>query len=230
MEKIKAFLKLEFPLASALDVACGTGQSTRALSAIAREVTGTDLSEEMLTFAKQEETTNIHYVQSPAEQLPFPDATFDLITVSLAFHWFDRKRFFLEAARGLKDKGWLVIYSNNFASMMKANPDFEPFAKNVYLQRYSPPRNSETFTLEDVKRFGFAFASHETYSNEISFTPETLANYLMTQSNVIAKLEGGSEHAEDIYTWLIKALTPLMPEGHGFFTFKGDVLYLQKQA
>jgi ubiquinone/menaquinone biosynthesis C-methylase UbiE len=230
IEKIKEFLTLESPLAQALDVACGTGQSTRALSAIAQHVIGTDLSEEMLKFARQENVaSNITFLQSPAEVLPFADQTFDLITVSLAFHWFEREKFLAQANRVLKDKGWLLIYHNHFAAMMKENPEFEPFVHNVYATHYpQPARNKEPITQESVQAFGFHLTTTETYSNEVLFTVKNLVNYLMTHSNVIAKVEQGTERVEEAYAWLTEKTKPLLPNGQGTFTFKGDIVYLQK--
>src|SRR5687768_2876132 len=80
---IKDFLQLEVPVNLALDVACGTGQSTVALKEIAKQVIATDVSEEMLAQAPA--NASIQYVQAPAEELPLPDDSLDLITVSLAF-------------------------------------------------------------------------------------------------------------------------------------------------
>jgi ubiquinone/menaquinone biosynthesis C-methylase UbiE len=226
IEKIKAFLRLETPLLQALDVACGTGQSTKALAAITKNVMGLDVSEEMLVYARAD-NPGITFIQSPAESLPFEDDRFDLMTVSLAFHWFDRKAFLLEASRVLKTRGWLVIYNNNFSAQMKENLEFDGFFKDEYLKRFpNPPRNNQPLSKDTYRALGFETVSSETYSNDIAFTPETLANYLMTQSNVIARLEQGSENAEDIYAYILNVVKPFFAEGT--FVFKGTIDYLQK--
>jgi ubiquinone/menaquinone biosynthesis C-methylase UbiE len=230
IEKIREFLTLESSLPKALDVACGTGQSTRALNTLAEKVIGVDLSEEMLAFAKQENAiTNISYLQSSAEVLPFENETFDLITVSLAFHWFERSKFLAEANRVLKSNGWLVIYNNNFAAMMKENPEFEPFVKNIYATHYpQPTRNSEPITQESLQPFGLQLVSHEFYSNEVLFTVKSLVNYLMTHSNVIAKVEQGTQRVKEAHAWLTEKTKDLLPHGKGTFMFKGNITYLQK--
>jgi len=48
---------------------------------------------------------NVVYQEADAEDLPFEEEKFDLITVGLAFHWFDQKRFLREAWRVLKRAG-----------------------------------------------------------------------------------------------------------------------------
>ena len=90
IEKVKDFIGIDKPAPQALDVACGTGQSTVALKEIAEWIVGVDSSEEMLTLAPQDD--RIRYIKAPAEDLPFSEAEFDLITASEAIHWFDRGR------------------------------------------------------------------------------------------------------------------------------------------
>jgi demethylmenaquinone methyltransferase / 2-methoxy-6-polyprenyl-1,4-benzoquinol methylase len=87
------------PADRALDVCCGTGDIARALAQRGARVVGLDFSTPMLTVARarQEElrekqraadrngsdgkTPNPHFVRGDAQRIPFPDATFDIITV-----------------------------------------------------------------------------------------------------------------------------------------------------
>src|SRR3954470_2404473 len=100
IKHIKDYLHLNKKLNKALDVACGTGLSTKALLEIATNVYGTDTSQEMLNLALLPNT--IHYSKAAAEQQPFADNTFDLITVSSGVHWFNIDQFLAEANRILK--------------------------------------------------------------------------------------------------------------------------------
>ena len=108
IEHIKETLHLETKLAKALDVACGTGLSSKALLAIANEVQGTDSSAEMLKYAGL--NPSIHFQKASAENLPFPELEFDLITVCSGVHWFQIDLFLKEAYRVLKKNAWLVLY------------------------------------------------------------------------------------------------------------------------
>jgi len=65
------------------------------------------------------------------------------------------------------------------------------------------------------------------HTNEISFSPEHLARYLMTQSNVIAAVEQGSESLPAVYSWLLESVGPLFPVRAATFLFGGEILFLQ---
>lgn len=102
IKHIKEYLHLNNKLDNGLDIACGTGLSTKALLEIATNVYGTDTSQEMLNLALQPD--KINYSLASAEQQPFADKTFDLITVSSGVHWFHIDKFLAEANRLLKSK------------------------------------------------------------------------------------------------------------------------------
>ena len=91
MTHIKTFLSLPYPLSRALDVGCGTGQSSLALTTLASEVFGVDASLAMLQEAVQD--ARIQYRHASAESLPFPTSSFPMMTVAIAFHWFHRPLF-----------------------------------------------------------------------------------------------------------------------------------------
>lgn len=139
-------------LESALDVACGTGLSAKALLSIAERVFASDLSEEMLNYAKQ--IDGMTCVLAPAEKQPFDDQSFDLITVSSALHWFEVDAFFAECSRLLKPKAWLVIYNNYFRAEMDGKEAFKHWFKTQYLQDFpSPPRQNQVdFSAEHLSR------------------------------------------------------------------------------
>src|SRR5262249_7923954 len=140
---------------------------------------------------------HIRYLLAPAEHIPFPDDAFDMVTVASAFHWLDRARFLPEASRVLRSCGWLVMYGNGFQRTMQANPAFHHWNEEIYLARYPlPPRNHQPLTPTEARQYGFCPMGKETYTNEVVFSPQELANYLMTQSTIIAAVEQGTERAE----------------------------------
>jgi SAM-dependent methyltransferase len=228
INKIGHFLGLREPepIPLALDAACGTGQSTVALKEIAYRVVGTDVSREMLTRALRE--AGVRYVEASAEDLPFADGSFQLITVALALHWFDRSRFLAEARRVLEPSWWLVIYDNGFFGEMKENPRYERWHREEYLVRYpSPPRNKEPLTDDECRKHGLRLIKREIYANEVLFSAEELANYLMSQSNVTAAVEDERENPESIREWLVDSVAPMFGKPRGTFRFGGATEYLQ---
>jgi len=226
IEKMRDFLQLKSRVRGALDVGCGTGQSALALLAVADTVQAIDTSAEMLARAIPD--PRICYQQSTAEEMPFANASFDLITVSLAFHWFDRPRFLAGASRVLRPQGWLVIYNNGFCGSMVENDEFAKWSNDVYLQRYpTPSRRGALLTGNEVAPHGLSFVHQENYDNQVPFTKEILAGYLMTQSNVIAAAEQGQETVEGVYQWLLYELSPLLGDDAGTFDFSGYIWYVQ---
>lgn len=78
------------PEARVLDLCCGTGDMTRALIALrpraGEPVTGLDFSHQMLSIAHAKfPTANVQWVEADAMHLPYPDASFDLITTAFGF-------------------------------------------------------------------------------------------------------------------------------------------------
>lgn len=71
---------------AALDACCGTGDLSLALKKAFGpdlELTGSDLSAAMLSAAK-EKLPGMKFVQAEAKALPFPDGSFDLVTLAFA--------------------------------------------------------------------------------------------------------------------------------------------------
>lgn len=102
------------PTWHALDVATGGGHTARAFALHTHDVIAFDLTHPMLQATRADFVgrglANLRYVQGGAEQLPFADGTFDLVTCRLATHHFAGVgRFFKEAARVLKAGGVLAI-------------------------------------------------------------------------------------------------------------------------
>lgn len=206
IKHIKDYLHLDKKLDNALDIACGTGLSTKALLEIATNVYGTDASQEMLNFASLSDI--IHYSLAFAEQQPFSDNNFDLITVSSAVHWFNIDKFLLEANRILKSKSWLVLYKNYFISEMVGNNNFTNWFPDVYLKKFpSPPRNDDySWTNENLILKNFTFVTEERFKNPITFNKNQLVLYFTTQSNIIAAVEEKQTTYQEVENWLEEEL------------------------
>src|SRR3989338_1277721 len=94
-----------------LDVGCGPGIHAREYARLGANVTGVDVTSEMIEIAKKYcptaafQTANIY-------TLPFNDNSFDIVTASLmTFHLDDPARAFKEVKRVLKDNG-KFLYSD----------------------------------------------------------------------------------------------------------------------
>jgi len=96
-----------------LDVGCGTGKLLK--SAEARfpgaKLVGVDAAIEMVKYAQTSNPTGtIQFQRATAEELPFPNASFELVFSTMTFHhWSNQTKGIAEVARVLTPGGrWLL--------------------------------------------------------------------------------------------------------------------------
>ncbi len=125
---------------SYLDIGCGSGNYTEAIYARGFNISGLDISRQMLDLATQKKP-QIPWIHGDARKLPFQPATFDGAICVLSTHHFKKelKEAFSEVFRVLKSgsfviftplrehmkKWWLCEYFPNL--MQKAGNDMESF-------------------------------------------------------------------------------------------------------
>lgn len=104
-----------------LDLGCSVGMSTFALQAAypQAQITGLDLSPYFLAVARYralQRGAKIRWVHAAAEQTGLPEATFDLVTLSLVFHELPQiaaQQILREARRLLRPQGHLALMDMN---------------------------------------------------------------------------------------------------------------------
>jgi ubiquinone/menaquinone biosynthesis C-methylase UbiE len=99
--------------ARALDVATGGGHTALCVARMGWSVTAGDVSARMLEAARRllgEAGLPLETLRFAAEEIPFADATFDLVTVRVAPHHFSSpEKFVGEAARVLRPGGHFLL-------------------------------------------------------------------------------------------------------------------------
>ncbi|MBC8163888.1 MAG: methyltransferase domain-containing protein [Roseiflexaceae bacterium] len=100
-----------------LDIATGGGHTALAFAPHVREVVASDLTAPMLAaaerFIRSQGAQNVSFELADAEELPFAEASFDLVTVRIAPHHFpDPARFVGEVARVLRPGGQFIFNDN----------------------------------------------------------------------------------------------------------------------
>lgn len=228
---IRKFLKIEAKLDKSLDIACGTGLSTKALLEISNNVYGTDSSEKMLEYATNKE--DIHYILAKGEQQPFENNFFDLITVSSGIHWFTINEFLNEANRLLKNNCCLVIYDNFFISKMENAPEFSQWFPNIYLKKFPSPKrnNSYNWSNENLSLYNFELINQEDFLNPIEYSKDELILYFTTQSNITSAVERGNYSYQEIEDWLNKELSVFFSKQKKRIIYYGNwIKYLKQKS
>ncbi len=115
-----ALLKARRPLTSGLDlleVSCGRGGGLAAFRAAAPDMfntTGLDIAASAVSFCRSTygESESLRFVEGSALELPFADASFDVVlNVEASNDYGDRPRFFTEVARVLRPDG-VFLYTD----------------------------------------------------------------------------------------------------------------------
>jgi SAM-dependent methyltransferase len=96
-----------------LDLGCGFGEHCRAFVARGAEfVMGVDISERMLTVAREENSdARIEYRRMPMEDIDGITERFDLVVSSLAIHYVENFGALMEKIYGLLSPGGVLVYS-----------------------------------------------------------------------------------------------------------------------
>ncbi|WP_152656447.1 class I SAM-dependent methyltransferase [Oceanobacillus sp. CFH 90083] len=109
-----------------LDVATGGGQVAKTLAPSAKQVIATDLTPSMLTNVRNSinENDNIFFMIADAEELPFLDHSFDIVTCRIAAHHFPHPEKFIQEAYRVLKPGGKCLFVDNVASEDEAEDQF----------------------------------------------------------------------------------------------------------
>lgn len=142
-----------------VDVACGTGNYTVALSKLGVKITGTDISEEMLQQARKK-AQNISWDKADVTKLPYENGSFMGATCVLAIHHFeDLSKAFREIFRVIH-RGRFVIFTASPEQMMHywLNEYFPNALRSSYVQM---PKISDV--IKCLKQAGFRINGIESF-------------------------------------------------------------------
>lgn len=192
------------PQARVLDVACGTGVVARTVAARLQgegQVSGLDLNPTMLEVARrrsEDAGLAIDWVQGNAQDLPFPDAAFDLVFCQQGIQFFpDRARAVREMYRVLSPGGEVAVACWRGLSR---NPFFARLAQ-VVQQQVGSDALAMPFALDDpleltglLRQAGFEDVSVEPVAfTAIYADPDRFVEMQMTASAAgIPALQGMS--------------------------------------
>jgi SAM-dependent methyltransferase len=149
-----------------LDVGCGTGANLEMLSQFGT-AEGVDVSPEALSFCRERGLNNVRLGQ--AEQLPYPDNSFDIVTgLDVVEHLDDDVAGLREMARVLRPGGYALLFVPAFMFLWGVQDDI-----SHHRRRYT-----ETGLKQAVRSAGFEI-DRFTYANLTFFGPILLGRLLM---------------------------------------------------
>lgn len=192
----------------AWDCATGNGQVASVLSAHFDQVNATDISAQQLEKAVQ--NANITYTVCSAEQTPFPDQFFDIITVAQALHWFDTDAFHREVRRVAKPGAVLAEWGYGNAQI---DPVIDPVFYHFYEIIIGPYWDSKRKLVDEGYAsipFPFDEAVHQNFTIRRNWDLDRFLNYLRTWSSVQKYIR---QHGNDPVLWMADQLKTIWGVG-----------------
>ena len=125
---------------TAIELGCGTGYVSSFLARLGARVVGIDPSKEQLATARrlnEEHELGIEFVEGVAEQVPYPDESFDFAVSEYgAATWSDPQLWIPEAWRLLRPRGELVFLGNHPLVMLVQDQTGEELVTQTLINPY----------------------------------------------------------------------------------------------
>lgn len=178
----------------ALDLGTGTGTLAIGFAERGLEVTGLDISDELLTVARRaaaDRGLSAHFVVGQAEATGLDESSFDLVSAGQCWWWFDGDAVVAEAIRVLATNGRLLI----------CNFSYLPLPGNVagrtedLVLRYNPGwpkagwRGVHPEQVKALDEAGFTNVESFSYVVDVPFSREAWRGRIRTCNGVGSVLE-----------------------------------------
>ena len=180
---IETFLPFVKERNMAWDCATGNGQAAVLLAAFFGQVEASDLSEAQLDKAVPHPKVN--YTVSSAEQTPYDDQSFDLITIAQAYHWMDFDAFQREVLRIAKPEA--VIAAWGYGLVRCEDREIDKMIKNFYTGTMGPYWDPERKFIDEKYQtvpFPYEQLVSTNFDFNVSWTLSQLCGYLNSWSSV----------------------------------------------
>ena len=137
-----------------LDLGCGIGGFSFLLEDLGFEVTGIDISEEMLNTAQklaEKRGSKVEFLLGDARNLPFRDNSFDyVIFIDGLFHFnpLELNRVFYEVARVLKPGGRFLLQFTDMRSLLRELKGTQIIGKRYWISEVQPDEKEKTVLIK----------------------------------------------------------------------------------
>lgn len=212
VDRIVDYLRRELqpdgPFRLAVDVGCGSGQSTNAFARFFGHVIGVDVSEAQIEEAVKKEThPNVQYHVGSASSIPVKEGgqRAELVTAFEAAHWFDLDAFYREVDRILVPNGVLAITGYNNPELVDPEEKREEVAE--HFRRIRTHDLTSKYYHENVRILEngyreivppFADVIRETVVDYFDSTVAELTGFLRSWSSVQSLKREHPDGAEEV--------------------------------
>lgn len=178
----------------ALDIGCGTGRSSLALTVFAETIVGIDPSYDMLAKAVKHEKITYQYYNKA--RLDFPEQHFDLITLAGVLFYAKSPQLLAEILSVAQPKASLLIY------------DFEVVLDEIYAQlNLSKPQSEIVYRHDDDfsdlinDSDNIELTSKKNTTISFSLTTSELAHLVLSSPDIYIQLNPINE-ADSLYEFI----------------------------
>lgn len=183
---------------SVLDIGTGTGVIPRNMYRYGAKWTGTDISENQIEQAKiLSQDMNIDYCVTSAENIDFPDNSFDVITACQCFWYFNHEQTNSKLFKMLKPGGRILVL---YMAWLPFEDKVAEASEKLVL-KYSPKWSGAGETIHPIfipecYNKNFKLIYHEEYPLNVHFTRESWNGRMKACRGV-----GASLPAEEVSAW-----------------------------
>ncbi len=180
---------------SALDVGCGAGASTLALSSHARCVTGVDPSEAMLRHARLA-LPDATFVLGISESLPLKAESYDLVAAAGSLNYSEPVAALREVSRVLRPSGRFVSYDFS-TGRIGADAPREAAGFKRFRESFAP-LSGYALDLKTLpyEQCALRLVAFEEFDVHLAMSAEAYVEYLLGETNVEAAIAGGMGEVE----------------------------------
>jgi ubiquinone/menaquinone biosynthesis C-methylase UbiE len=191
-----------------IDLGCGTGRFTGALAKLFDATAlGVDPSLKMLAIAREKhESASVKFANGSGEEIPAPDASADLIFLSMSFHHLtDRAKAARECRRVLRPGGFVCLRTSTAEQRSPYAPFFPGYQEIADQILPSAPDVKATF-----EGAGFRLRSHDLIEHQMAPNWVSLAEKAAMRADSILLRLPHASFAEGVIA--MRAQAPSAPD------------------
>ena len=181
--------KYKINIETIVDIGCGTGLSTKVCEEYADNVIGIEPSNDMLKYARKNESEKIKVIQGYGEATTLPDSIADIVICVQAFHWMKKDETLNEVNRILKPNGIFAIINANYPPII--NKELEKAYLNI-VKKAKEIENFEEKALVNKEKLIdslrnsnlFDYVREIFFSKSEMYDKERFKNFILSQSTI----------------------------------------------